>query len=538
MPPDFTDTFFVLQPLLRVVWRSIESPQTTAGGAAETQTRDYGSLRAETSPAFQAPKAFLRAQDLDFKTLPAAAIATEADEDHEEHDNLSDVDDEDYALNPVDNIDWEYPAPPPLDPFNEVDDIQPPPLKEVRRSPSFDEVVAAAVPPHSGPHRQRPAKHKSDAEIARAKKGSKRCKVEKRTAAPRVPRTSTIRQFIHGAEPFATSLDTAALPVARGAYGAKVEQPGEKWGSKKCRSLTELIFGLNFRLIRWNGIDPCPLIDSKGRIFAVLAGQPRDPTYKTSVAAAFGAIMQEGTAARFPAIMRKHRRGLFAAINVGLTFGKGQKVPTVDANRLHRHDRVTACKRACRENGDICELCVKSFNVCLEANCLCVLQLPLLFGRHGFMSTIARKTQNSASTYHTFLGFPPTQYFHAPLSTLGPTSGRLGIATFKMYPSAGRPPLWELKLVIEFPAGALILLPSATITHSNIPVQEGDTRVSFTQFTAGALMRYVDNGFRTSDELQVQDLQEFACLEGERDRRWEMGLGLLSTMDELTAAHV
>jgi hypothetical protein len=38
--------------------------------------------------------------------------------------------------------------------------------------------------------------------------------------------------------------------------------------------------------------------------------------------------MNEGTAAQFPADMRKHRRGLFAAINVGLTYGPGQTIPT------------------------------------------------------------------------------------------------------------------------------------------------------------------------------------------------------------------
>ena len=57
--------------------------------------------------------------------------------------------------------------------------------------------------------------------------------------------------------------------------------------------------------------------------------------------------------------------------------------------------------------------------------------------------------------------------------------------------------LWDLKKVIEFPPGALILIPSATMTHSNVPVQPGNSRVSFTQYCAGGLFRYVDNGFRT-----------------------------------------
>ncbi|KAJ7793188.1 hypothetical protein B0H14DRAFT_3498369 [Mycena olivaceomarginata] len=165
------------------------------------------------SLAFYAPQTFLRAQDLDFKALLTVAIATEGDEDHEEHDGLSDID-EDYPLNAVQDIDWEYPA---SSPPNEVDDIPPPPLKKVRRSPSFDEVVSAAVPPQSGPHRQHPAKPKSDAGKARAKKGSKRRKMEKRAAAPRVPRTSTIHRVVHGTDPLVTSLDAATLPVARGA---------------------------------------------------------------------------------------------------------------------------------------------------------------------------------------------------------------------------------------------------------------------------------------------------------------------------------
>jgi hypothetical protein len=65
--------------------------------------------------------------------------------------------------------------------------------------------------------------------------------------------------------------------------------------------------------------------------------------------------------------------------------------------------------------------------------------------------------------------------------------------------------LWDVKLVVEFPAGALILLPSATIAHSNVPVQDGDERISFTQFSAGGLFRFVDNGFRTQDELAAED---------------------------------
>ncbi|KAJ3718182.1 hypothetical protein C8R42DRAFT_548423, partial [Lentinula raphanica] len=57
--------------------------------------------------------------------------------------------------------------------------------------------------------------------------------------------------------------------------------------------------------------------------------------------------------------------------------------------------------------------------------------------------------------------------------------------------------LWELKLVIDFPHAATVLIPSAVITHSNMPVAEGDTRMSFTQYTAGSIFRWVENGCQT-----------------------------------------
>ncbi|KAJ3764384.1 hypothetical protein EV360DRAFT_9676, partial [Lentinula raphanica] len=57
--------------------------------------------------------------------------------------------------------------------------------------------------------------------------------------------------------------------------------------------------------------------------------------------------------------------------------------------------------------------------------------------------------------------------------------------------------LWELRLVVDFPPAATVLIPSAVITHSNTPVAVDDTRISFTQYTAGPIFRWVENGCRT-----------------------------------------
>jgi len=93
--------------------------------------------------------------------------------------------------------------------------------------------------------------------------------------------------------------------------------------------------------------------------------------------------------------------------------------------------------------------------------------------------------------------------------------------------------LWEPKLIIEFPPGSTVLIPSAAITHSNIPVQEGDARVSFTQYCTGGIFRYIDNGFCTQETLKREDPEEYEHLETLKGGQWETGLELLATMDDV-----
>jgi hypothetical protein len=78
-----------------------------------------------------------------------------------------------------------------------------------------------------------------------------------------------------------------------------------------------------------------PLVDNAGRMFAVLTGQPNDSEWRAAVAHAYDSIKTEGSNTQFPAAMCCHRRGLFAAINVGLVYGKGQRILTWLDNKQH-----------------------------------------------------------------------------------------------------------------------------------------------------------------------------------------------------------
>jgi hypothetical protein len=91
--------------------------------------------------------------------------------------------------------------------------------------------------------------------------------------------------------------------------------------------------------------------------------------------------------------------------------------------------------------------------------------------------------------------------------------------------------LWDCRLIVEFPSGATILLLSAIVTHSNLPIQKGEKRYSFAQYTAGGLMRWVDNGFQTWKKYSSQLGEERARgVQEKREGQWEYGLGLLGVI--------
>ncbi|KAJ7243702.1 hypothetical protein C8J57DRAFT_1083566 [Mycena rebaudengoi] len=273
-----------------------------------------------------------------------------------------------------------------------------------------------------------------------------------------------------------------------------------------------------------------PLVDLQDRIFAVLVGQPCDEAYAQAARRVFDLIRREGNASAFPSSMSKHRRGPFPALNVGLSYGKGQRVPSFLDNGIY-------ASMLARLVGD-----PDVKRMATSASAAFALWAPRLYSYYrdhdqalrSHLPHLPRNFPKSVFSCAAF-NFGPSIWTYRHRDMLNVPFGWCAIQAFGRFDptKGGHLVLWELKMIIEFPPGATILLPSATISHSNIPVQAGDERVSFTQFTAGGLLRYVDNGFRTEKELVERDLKEYEWMSALKDTRWQMGLGLLSTVDEL-----
>ncbi|KAJ7695268.1 hypothetical protein B0H14DRAFT_2650629 [Mycena olivaceomarginata] len=87
--------------------------------------------------------------------------------------------------------------------------------------------------------------------------------------------------------------------------------------------------------------------------------------------------------------------------------------------------------------------------------------------------------------------------------------------------------LWDAKLILEFPPGTTILIPSAAIYHSNIPVAPGEHRFSFTQYTAGGIFAGEDSYWSSLSAAQrMAEVQKMAG-------RWEDGVNHYAYEEEL-----
>jgi len=87
--------------------------------------------------------------------------------------------------------------------------------------------------------------------------------------------------------------------------------------------------------------------------------------------------------------------------------------------------------------------------------------------------------------------------------------------------------LWELGLVVEFPPGSIVFIPSAVVSHSNTPIMPHETRYSATQYAAGGLFRWVDCNFRNVGTYRKSLRgKERADMVENDSKRWKEGVEL------------
>lgn len=97
--------------------------------------------------------------------------------------------------------------------------------------------------------------------------------------------------------------------------------------------------------------------------------------------------------------------------------------------------------------------------------------------------------------------FPPSAFTKPHRDTMNLAFGWCAIIALGRFDPqrGGHLVLHDLKLIIPFPHGSLILIPSSFLWHSNVPIHKDDQRASLTFFPPGGLFRFVDNDFELEE---------------------------------------
>ncbi|KAI8980788.1 hypothetical protein BD414DRAFT_420303 [Trametes punicea] len=93
--------------------------------------------------------------------------------------------------------------------------------------------------------------------------------------------------------------------------------------------------------------------------------------------------------------------------------------------------------------------------------------------------------------------------------------------------------LFDIKLVVRFPPGSSIFISSAIMQHGNVPICNGESRMSFTQFCPRGLLRWVMYGFHTLRDFERQDLEGSSQLKANLAGQVDECIHLFSTVESL-----
>ena len=102
-----------------------------------------------------------------------------------------------------------------------------------------------------------------------------------------------------------------------------------------------------FRLISWDGVTPIALVDRDGRVVVMLAGRPAGDSWVEAVKTATTMLLAMRVEFAKRGENTSHRRGKYAFIGTGVSFGGGQTFPSNLKNASWKQeilDKLVSCK--------------------------------------------------------------------------------------------------------------------------------------------------------------------------------------------------
>ncbi|KAF9039581.1 hypothetical protein BDP27DRAFT_1244790 [Rhodocollybia butyracea] len=223
---------------------------------------------------------------------------------------------------------------------------------------------------------------------------------------------------------------------------------------------------------------------------------------------------------------RSNRRGTYDTIASGYSHGQGQIHPTNFSISAHNQPIVEEILQS-REVQQVARFVDQGLQSYfpkvhrLLTNLTRILQnTPGLQLKHNFPGSCFAASQynftNAATGNH--IDFMNGFFLCCAIWNGGKFNPKLG----------GHLILWSLGIVVEFPPGASIIVPSASVVHGNIPIQSDEHRHSVTFFTAAGILRWYFNNFMNDNEFVAKaSPSELAAWRAYKQDLWKLGMKML-----------
>ncbi|KAF7968024.1 hypothetical protein HWV62_32154 [Athelia sp. TMB] len=328
------------------------------------------------------------------------------------------------------------------------------------------------------------------------------------------------------------------LPVASTGYTGlhlSAIEEGEVWSTSR-------LVEEGFEEFDWDGITPHAILDDGRRVVGMLVGRPLPEndeggdSWQEAVVEAAAAIEVTREGMTFADNDLAHRRGDFPARMFGVSHGGGQTHPS-------------NAKQA-KGNMEILEKLFQNHTLRRIAGFGSVFKAAFAFYApklyREYCEVLGDVFANDPLLRWNF----PNSIFPAATINFGPQSvcfdhldygnfaaGWCDIIAMGNYDfrKGGHLVLFDIKKIVTFPPGSHILIPSATMRHGNTPIQPHENRLAFTQYAAGGLFRWVENGCQTVRDSERTAPALRARLDIEAPGRFAKLLKLYSKVDELAA---
>ncbi|KAF7986420.1 hypothetical protein HWV62_31157 [Athelia sp. TMB] len=365
-------------------------------------------------------------------------------------------------------------------------------------------------------------------------------RLRKRQSLRGLPTDLTAPSNPHQESPLAIPTEVVPethFPVVSTGYTAErvdTIQPGEVW-------LVEELIARGFEVFHWDGITPYAILDNQRRIVGVLAGRPTGRSGNTAewdaVTAGLEQAIDDAQAEMdFTSEDMCHRRGAHTAKAFGLSHGNGQTKPCL--RKVGSSKAQEACNQAVLQKFRETKAVQRFAGFASSAMSY---YSPKLYERYcDYMGRLAAADPAIRAGWNfpnsvfpcTTINFGPSAVCYDHLDFSNAAAGWCSISCAGTFDptKGGHLVLFDIDRIIEFPPGSTILIPSSVMRHGNTPVQAGEKRVGMTQYAAGGLFRWVDNGFQkaTVGKKSTEEREE-------AEARFSHLLTLYSRIEELAS---